>query len=662
MKYSIKSKKIVSMFSCYFLGLIGFLLSTTSLYAQVNLESYSGISRDGMYYKVTGDVYINQAINPIPLGIIRIHNGGRLRFGSNASLRLGEVERDGNGDIVYDNNLKPVVKNRVYVLEQFDAGSFGVDNYNGSAQARFMSGCNIELEGVTWVVATSSRSDFDIKPGATVHFRNSTVICPTFSYAHFASTNVTIDGLTVDHRSNTAGLEFGLGNIPSSITNLNIVDNNPTSGGRHFVLVAFPGGNTYEINRLKARNICLYSSSVYTTKLYNPIGNIRKGQFYNNVLEVYRDLSLTAINDDGTPAVGTNVYITRTTGDALTNQTTVNADGTYKQRFLQYRQTHGSSSLSQQNTYDIFYANYNKLFKAQSYTLDFVEGLNGENNLGNIKLLDDDGISESNMTTVSNYSGISVDHTNKTITISDSISICNLYDYLKYDKVSVNQDKPSVTSFVASKSGTTLNLSDYSINLQASGQLTACDIYEKIETTGSSTISDLNKLKIALKDQTNTYKLIRLRGLVNGAISLSDHIQDTVMTSFSAQNGEFSFVTNGNYTQVKILVERDNYTDWGHVLDLSTDDVFSYIVFHAPKEFLGATKAQQEEMIYILQKLLLKSQAIQNTVGNQSLPVPTFTINNYNTGIQATLENQEEMTRILELLLKSNTSLRKSLN
>lgn len=662
MVFKIRCKTYNSKIIGLYYLLIGFIFLSGNVVAQVNLESLSGISKDGYYYNVSGDVLITQAINPIPLGVIRIRNGGRLRFGNNASLRLGEVERDGNGDIVYDNDLKPVIKNSVYILEQHDAGSFGVDNYNGSAQARFMSGCNIELEGVTWVVATTTRSDFDIKPGAAVHFRNTTVISTTFAYSHFASTDVTIDGLTMDSRTNTAGLEFGLGNIPSSITNLDIVDNNPTSGSRHFVLVNFPGGNTYEINRLKARNISLYSSSVYTTILNNPLGNIRKGQFYNNVLEVYRDLSFTTVNEDGSPFTDVNVYIERTTGDAFTNSTAVANDGTYKKRLLQYRQTHGSSGITYHNQYDIYYANYLKQFKAQSYTLDFVEGLNGENNLENIKLEDDDGITETNPSTVASYTGISIDHSNKSITITDSVSLCNLYDYLKYDKVSVNLNKPTVTSFVASKTGTTLNLSDYSIVLNAGGELTACDLFEKIETTGSSTISDLSQLRIALEDQTHNYKLIRLRGLVDGSVSVSDHIQDTVITSFSEQNGEFTFVTDGSFTEVKIIVERDDYTDWGHVADLSTAEIFSYIVFHAPKEFIGATEERQKEMIFILQKLLLKTQAIQSELDNSALPTPTFTINNYNTGIQATLENQVEMTRILELLLKQNTGVRKQIN
>lgn len=644
---------------CFFIISI---LGTSNVNAQVNLESLSGISKDGIYYYVTGDVLITQSINPIPLGIIRIYNGGRLRFGNNASIKLGEVKRDSGGQIVYDNDLKPVIKSSVYVLEQHDAGAFGADNYNGSSQARFMNGCNVELEGVTWVIATTSRSDFDIKPGASVHFRNSFVISKTFSYSHFASSNITIDGLVMDHRSNTAGLEFGLGNIPSSLTNLDIIDNNTGSGSRHFVLVNFPGNNTYEIDRLKARNICLYSSSLYTTILNNPLGNVIKGQFYNNILEVNRDLSLQTIDDDNNSLTNVDVYIKRKVGDAFTNSTAVDANGSYTKRLLQYRQTHGSSSVSYQNEYDVYFAHYNKLFKAQSFTLDYEEGLNGENDLGNIKLLDDDGISENNMTTVSSYSGISINHSSKTITISDSTSLCNLYDYLKYDKVSINQDQPSVTAFLASKNGTTLNLSDYSIEMTANGELTVCDIFEKIETTGNSTISDISQLQVALQDQTNTYKLIRLRGLANGNVMVYDHIQDTIMTSYPEQTGEFTFVTNGNYTEIKLLIEKDQYTDWGHVLDLSANDVFSYIVFHAPKDFLTATEEKQEQMIYILQKLLLKTQAIQSELNNNTLPTPTFTINNYNTGIQATIENQVEMTRILELLLKQNTSIRKQVN
>lgn len=645
----------------YLIVLTGLMFLTKASFAQINLENLSGISKDGLYYNVSGDVLINQAINPIPIGIIRIRNGGRLRFGNNASLRLGEVLRDSGGNIIYDNNLKPVIKSSVYVLEQFDAGSFGTDNYNGSAQARFMNGCNIELEGVTWVVATTSRSDFDIKPGAAVHFRNSTVISNTFSYTHFASNQITIDGLTMDHRSNTTGLEFGLGNIPSSMTNLNIVNNHSTSGTRHFVLVNFPGGNTYNLDRLDARNICLYSSSVYTAQLNNPIGNIRKGQFYNNILEVYRDLSLTTVNDDGSPATGISIYIDRTIGTPFTNVNSVAANGTYTQRLLQYRQTHGSSSISQQNEYHIYFANYLKEFKAQSYTLDFVEGLNGENNLGTIKLLNDNAITETNINTVANYSGIQINHTNKTITISDSISLCNLYDYLKYDKATVNQNKPSVTSFLASKSTTTLNISDYSLELNASGKLTACDGFERVLTTGTANIADINNLQIALTDQSKNYKLIRLQGLSNSLISVIDHIQDTVITSFADISGEFSFVTDGNYSEIKLIVEKDHYTDWGHVLNLPTANIFSYIVFNAPKDFLEATKKQQEEMIFILQKLLLKTQAIQSNMNNQVIPTPTFTINNYNTGIQATIENQVEMMRILKILLKNNTSIKKSL-
>ncbi|MCT4665497.1 MAG: hypothetical protein N4A45_09720 [Flavobacteriales bacterium] len=645
-------------------------LVLTDVLSQVNLETVSNnITKQGSVYTVqNGTVNVNQAINPVEEGIIIIRNSGRLRFRPNADITLGKIKRE-NGQIVRGIDGKPIVEKRVIIIEESNAGTWGADNYNNSTGNRFNSGATVNLEGVTWIQATSGTSHFDIRSGANVHFRNCEIILKgSTNFPHFASTNVTIDGLIMDNRSNATALEFAQGGVPSSIKNLELIDNNSGSTTRHFVFVSTPAG-TYEVENLQARNIVIWNaSSNRIIHLINPLSNMQKAQQTGGKLSIFRDLSVSAIDQSGAALANIKLKIRRKNSSlAYDQEFSLDNIGQHKERLLQYDINHGSFSRTNHNQYDIQLLSYNKNIYYNDFTLDLVANLNGENKIENVMLIDDPNISK-NITDAGNISGISVSHnannTGGTINITDSISLCDLYDFLKLDKVVTNEFEPSPSTLVATPLGKTINLGDYNITFGNNGKLTSCDKFSELTTNGTTTLPNpSSNIEISLTDNNSTYKLIKLEGLSNANIQILDNNSNTTLTTTTNTSGIFSFVTQNNSDSLSIFITRNGYTSWASTLDLTASSFFNYIVNQAP---LGgnignpATVENQTEMIYLIQKNIQKSQGILNGVNGTNATLNISTINQTNNNA-ATQEKQEEILNSIKTVLLKTTAIKQQL-
>jgi hypothetical protein len=638
------------------LFLLLFLSGLSSIYGQITLEGYAGVSRSGSRYQINQDVYVNSSIANISDATILIRNNGRLRFGPNAQAVFGEV--DGIGD-----NGLPKVKGRVLIIEEANSVTHGVDNYN-NGNARFQSGCDITLNGVTWISKTNSRSDFDIRSGALVRFNSSEIVLDgaNNTFVHFASALVEINGLRIDNQRGQVALEFANNGIPAVMNGLDLLDNNPTSSHRHFVFI----NNTdtrYELDNFKSRNVSIHEGSGFIAQLNNPLANIPKGSSTSGVLEVHRDVNIDAVREDGSAAAGVRLLVERIGGTAYTQNLNLDGNGKQTVRLLQYLVPHGTLSPSPQNNYSIGLLDYNLRLYANNHTVDFVPGVNGENFISNVLLFNDSNITEQNPANAATIAGIAVDHVAESITVSANIDLCQLYDYLKWEKVNTSPYSPTLNSLAATVSGGTLDIGNYQLVITGTNKVAACDKFNKIQSNVVGTIPDpTNNLAIAFTDPNGSYKLVRLSNLQNNVLTLTDNNSSTELANYPNISGVYSLVTQSNSNSVSVKVTRDGYSNWAVDLDLSNgDDVFSFVVVQSSLAGNAATLANQESIKFLLQKMLQQSSGIKATIGDQSSTPINLTTNSIS-GSAPAEENQEEIIQLAKRILLNTTVIKNQLD
>ena len=256
--------------------------------------------------------------------------------------------------------------------------------------------------------------------------------------------------------------------------------------------------------------------------------------------------------------------------------------------------------------------------------------------------------------------GISVIHNpannTGTINITGNVTLCDLYDYIKAEKINTSKEEPTLLTLVANPVGQELFIGDYQLIFNATGRLTACSKFQKVNSNVISTIINANNnLGVSLQDPNGTYKLIRLEGLDSANVTIYDEIGDSNLFTASDTSGTIRFVTQNNNDSISILIDRTGYTSWASFLDLTTADVFNYIVNQAKitnsSILTGqATLKNQEESLYLLLKLLQKNEAILNTLDNSLSTTLSLSITT-TTGTTASKENQEAIKQLLHLLL-----------
>ena len=271
----------------------------------------------------------------------------------------------------------------------------------------------------------------------------------------------------------------------------------------------------------------------------------------------------------------------------------------------------------------------------------------------------DNNISETTEAIVAAYAGISIDHSAKTLTISQNHTLCEVYDYIKLNKLT-NLRSPTVDDLFINVSGSVIDINDYQFILSGSAVISPCDKFTKIESTEASILADVDNLDVGLEDANGLYKLLSFLNVSSADAILTDENTSTTLSTETNYTGDINFVTQLNSTDVKMLVTRDGYTSWSANIDVSgTQDVFVFQVYQAISPN-AATVENQDDIIFLAKKILMKNEGVLKELKGTN---PTLNINNITqpATINATEERQEEALTLLKRILNKTTAIKKSL-
>ena len=109
-------------------------------------------------------------------------------------------------------------------------------------------------------------------------------------------------------------------------------------------------------------------------------------------------------------------------------------------------------------------------------------------------------VTEQNRATVAAYTGIVLNHSTTTITVSEDHTLEELYDFLKYSKtLPANVKLPTPNTNTVLAQGTRLNFGAYDIVI--TGDVTTTSKFQSIVTTGAVTISGSGEFDGAITDE-----------------------------------------------------------------------------------------------------------------------------------------------------------------
>lgn len=291
----------------------------------------------------------------------------------------------------------------------------------------------------------------------------------------------------------------------------------------------------------------------------------------------------------------------------------------------------------------------------QSFESDFV----GET------ILFTDQLFNVSVSQASSISGININPSSSTITISEDTDLQTLYNYYKWwisQETNMDVD-PFLTTI-----GNEMNLGNYNLIINENAKLISSNNFAKIVTTGTATIGDdadvSDNLFIALTDNTSTYKLIELTNLENANGVILDFSNPSfpngqTLITFTSLTGQYRFVTNVSSTQIKIEISKNGFSNWViNPLDITTADVFSFRVVQG-ESGNPASLENQETQLFLLKKILVLTEAYRTSYG--SLPPDLqLTINQVTSPTNANAENQESQILMLQqILLRLSAQLEK---
>jgi len=262
-------------------------------------------------------------------------------------------------------------------------------------------------------------------------------------------------------------------------------------------------------------------------------------------------------------------------------------------------------------------------------------------------------------------SGININPSSSTITISEDTDLQTLYNYYKWwisQEANIDVD-PFLTTI-----GNEMNLGNYNLIINENAKLISSNNFAKIVTTGTATIGDdvdvSDNLFIALTDNTSTYKLIELTNLENANGTILDFSNPAfpngqTLVSFTNETGQYRFVTNVSSTQIKIEVSKNGFSNWViNPLDITIADVFSYRIVQGESEN-PASLENQETQLFFLKKILVLTEAYRTSYGTLP-PDLQLTINQVTSPTNANAENQENQILMLQqILLRLSAQLEK---
>lgn len=536
-------------------------------------------------------------------------------------------------------------------------------HYSGNEKSHsFNSAYNANFTRVSYLQGvTSGRSDFFNNGNYSFNMSNvSFVSYGSSDFLHFQTPD-TLYNITIVNKQ--GGLNFEPGAVNSNETEViyNLTLDNVTSiiGGSS----SLGDFKVYNLDWNASNwNFSQRSVDFHIVNPIKPAGWSSYSGSFSRTKEYYtHDVKL--VNTDGDAVNNTKVlllnnydYQNLPSYGSEYDQTT-NSLGLIEQQEILKINNSLSSSLRNRGDFTLIIADYNKKYQTQSRA--FAEPVS------DILLVDTDPyITNTNSAAVASYSGITIDHTLKQITVSQSKSLCELYDFIKYDKVANNIGFPDLDNLLVSIVNQQFYISDYKLVLNSGSSLTGCDKFNYIKSDVVSDIGSISDLQIGLEDPNGLYKMIQLTNVQSADVLVKDNISNDTLYYVADYTGGLNIVSQSSSSDVAVMVSRTNYSNWIVGLDLSQNiPVYSFEVNQIEGFVLPglATSNLQEEEIYLLQKILLKSSAIFKAEQGLSLSQDSIVVSTVSPIVTdyPTQEKQEESLTLLKRILTKVTAINK---
>ncbi|CAL2055225.1 hypothetical protein [Tenacibaculum sp. 190524A05c] len=495
---------------------------------------------------------------------------------------------------------------------------------------------------------TSGRSDFFNNGNYTFNFED-----VTFSgyggsdFLHF-QTNTTLENITINANS---ALNFEPG--ARSAGDTEIIRNLKLRGVTQIVGGSGANGDFKAFDMDWSATNWRFSQRSVDFFLVNPIKPAGWTGYTGSASRVkeYYTHDVLVTNENLSPLNNLNVLLYN--NDSNSFDYNLNTDTNGKIPTQEILKIDNSVSLNfDRGTSTLVVADYLKNY--YSLTRDFTQPITD-----NVLITDDEFISETNTTTVAGYSGISINHAAKTLTISANRTLCEVYDFLKLNKIN-NLTQPDISTFFATPSENIIDINDYQLILSGSAVLSPCDKFVKVESDVTSSIADINNLDVGLEDATQFLKFISISNIISANLSITDLNTNTDFLTETNFTGTSNSVTTFASNQVRLEVTRDGYTTWATIQDFSgPQGIYQFIAYQAPIEN-PSTSINQEEIIFLAKKILQKNVGILKTLNGTN---PTLNITNItqNSTIEATEERQIEILNLLKRILTKTTAIKKGI-
>lgn len=404
--------------------------------------------------------------------------------------------------------------------------------------------------------------------------------------------------------------------------------------------------------------------------------------------QITKEIEPTIIDDNGLPIQNAKMFIRDTN-----NNQRVNGNGYTFSDDRTYFKTSNSSGListteiltgvvnhlntgtvvfdrrsKNNNTddeFDIYFYHYNKVLTKS------IQKLKGTSKLTyDWTMFEDTSITEKDVAVVAGYTSIE--------------NLGQLYDYAKYWKQinQTNLEIPSINKLLIINENSLLDIGDYNLVVDAaansiftvntdtktitikSNTLVTTNKFKGIKTTANITVSNGATLEHGYIDSNGVNKFVHLRwnqGTTNDvAIINKDDLSKIYFSSPETTLFKCHFLvpstvpTNGIEIHVDILSEGPNLFK-----EIIPEEDINYVRLDIDLIDLG-TELNQQEILKITERLLVKIEAINSSL-NYTTP-PTLIINETITNSlgDATLENQETIILILKRLLSKVTATRQA--
>jgi len=617
-----------------------FLIHTTAFFGQITLNNAGTlITING---NETGDNLRTFIIANPQAGSITNRN---ITF--NASLRVNGNLTDNNAVYHFPESFRfeprtPAIVTFTDITIHY-SGLPKIHSFNSAYTANFTR--VFYLQGVT-----NNRSDFFNNGNYTFNMDNVTFVSYGNSdFIHF-QTSETLNNITITNARGNLNFEPGARNNGE----VEIINNLKLEGISRIVGGSGANGDfkTFNMDWDATRwNFDQRNVDFMFVDPIKPVGWTGYTGQASRVKEFYTH-NVTITNEAFTPQQDIQVLLFNNTTQNIDYNETTNAQGNITQQEI--LKIDNSVSLNfDRGTSTLVIPTYDKQYYAQ--IRNFTNPVKD-----NIILINDTNITETNTTVVNNYPGININHNTQSISINANTNLCQLYDFIKLNKLS-NLTQPNLTELLVKPEANNLNIGNYQLILSGNAVLSTCDKFNSISSTNTSLISNNTNLDVGLTDASGTFKLVEITNITMGDVLIRDETTNTTLETNTNFTGTIAFTTQDTNT-LSFLVTRDQFSPWSTSVDLSTaTNTFQFQATQIPLPNLGTTE-NQESILYLLQKILQKEESILSSINSTNST--TITVNNINSNatITATEERQTEMLLLLKRILAKTSASREAIN